>query len=433
MASVANDKGGFRRVLFSDPNGERKTVHLGKVPKSAAETVRVHVGHLASSLRTRTAVPPETSAWVGNLDDIMRGKLSNVGLCDPPVKRESMTLGGFLAEYVASRNDSKASTHLVYGHTRRYLQDYFGADRKLETIKATEAEAWRAWLATDQRREDDTIRKALAPNTVRRRTGIARQYFNAAIKRGLITSNPFAGLSASVGANPSRFRFVTSEEIEAVIDKAPDCEWRTLIALARYGGLRVPSEALALTWQDIDWERGRMTVHSSKTAHHVGGESRSVPLFPQLRKHLEERFDEAAEGDVHVITRYRDAAGNLRTQFERIIKRASLKPWGKPWQNLRSSRETELVERFPLHVVCSWLGNSPRVAGRHYLQTTEAHFHEAASETAQNPAQKSSNVTRSDGNEEKRIAIGAMKNPINKPISSDPMGVAGLEPATSRV
>jgi hypothetical protein len=35
-------------------------------------------------------------------------------------------------------------------------------------------------------------------------------------------------------------------------------------------------------------------------------------------------------------------------------------------------------------VVCSWLGNSPRVANRHYLQVTDTHFEKAL----QNPVQQ---------------------------------------------
>ena len=30
--------------------------------------------------------------------------------------------------------------------------------------------------------------------------------------------------------------------------------------------------------------------------------------------------------------------------------------WPKLFQNLRSRRETELAEQFPMHVVCSWIG-----------------------------------------------------------------------------
>jgi hypothetical protein len=79
-----------------------------------------------------------------------------------------------------------------------------------------------------------------------------------------------------------------------------------------------------------------------------------------------------------VITRYRDATQNLRTQFGRILRKAGLKPWPKPFQNLRSTRETELAERWPLHVVCAWMGNSQPVAAKHYLQVTDEHFEQAA-------------------------------------------------------
>jgi len=70
-------------------------------------------------------------------------------------------------------------------------------------------------------------------------------------------------------------------------------------------------------------------------------------------------------------------ASNFRTQAHRIIKRAGLVPWGKTFQNLRASRETELVETFPVHVVTGWLGNSPDIARKHYLQTHEEHFRRA--------------------------------------------------------
>ena len=50
-----------------------------------------------------------------------------------------------------------------------------------------------------------------------------------------------------------------------------------------------------------------------------------------------------------------------------------MKPWPKLFQNLRSSRQTELAERYPIQVVCEWIGNSEAVAAKHYLQVTEDH------------------------------------------------------------
>lgn len=60
-----------------------------------------------------------------------------------------------------------------------------------------------------------------------------------------------------------------------------------------------------------------------------------------------------------------------------------MEPWPKLFQNLRSARQTELEGTFPSHVVCKWIGNSPKVASKHYLQVTEEHYEKAA----QNPAQ----------------------------------------------
>ena len=44
----------------------------------------------------------------------------------------------------------------------------------------------------------------------------------------------------------------------------------------------------------------------------------------------------------------------------------------------RTSRQTELQCEFPLHVVCSWSGNSPRIAQQRNLVVTEDDFATAA-------------------------------------------------------
>ncbi len=87
--------------------------------------------------------------------------------------------------------------------------------------------------------------------------------------------------------------------------------------------------------------------------------------------------EQAEEGTLHVITKYRQRNANLRTQFERILKRAGIEPWPRLFQNLRASRETELANEYPLQVVTAWLGNAERVASKHYLQVTDTHFEQA--------------------------------------------------------
>ncbi len=46
---------------------------------------------------------------------------------------------------------------------------------------------------------------------------------------------------------------------------------------------------------------------------------------------------------------------------------------------MRSTRETELADKFPMHVVNKWMGNIESVAIEHYLQVTVDHFRRAVS------------------------------------------------------
>ena len=132
----------------------------------------------------------------------------------------------------------------------------------------------------------------------------------------------------------------------------------------------------------IHFDKRRITVRSPKTAHQ-GKATRTIPLFSELETLLVTAFEQAEPGQVHVIARSRDAGQNLWPQAHRIIERAGLEPWPKTFQNLRSSRETELAETYPVQVVCAWIGNSPAIAAKHYQQVTEDHFKKAV----QNPVQ----------------------------------------------
>ena len=214
-------------------------------------------------------------------------------------------------------------------------------------------------------------------------------------------------------ANREHDYFITREEAAKVLKACPDAQWQLLFALSRYGGLRCPSEHLALTWKDIDFEVGRMTVRSTKTEHHEGQGIRIIPLFPEVRPYLEAVRDEANPGidaafSDPVITRYRDSNSNLRTQLERIIIKAGLTPWPKLFQNLRATRQTELAEKYPMHVVCDWICNSQAVAAKLYLQTTDDHFESAGKEPTgalHNAVQQPNGTERSEAQEESNDAI----------------------------
>ncbi len=384
MASLSTDAQGNRTVQFIAADGKRRSIRLGKLSLQIAREIKTKVQSLSGAAFARVGWDKETAEWVGGLESVLHDKLANAGLIPKRTGFRIATLGAFIDEYLAKRTDIKPRTRINLEQVRRNLVNYFGADKPLSDVTEGDADEWRLWMATEEKKGDKTTKRRLGDNTIRRHCGRARQLFRAAVKRRLIASNPFGDMKGiTVQANRTREYFVSRADARKVIDACPDAQWRLLFALSRFGGLRCPSEHLALRWADVDLPAGRMTVHSPKTEHHEGKASRVVPIFPELRPYLETVWDEAAEGAEFVITKCRDVNANLRTQLQRIIARAGLTPWPKLFQNLRSTRQTELAEQFPAHVVCQWIGNSEAVAREHYLQVTQDHLDRAVRETTE--------------------------------------------------
>ena len=357
--------------------GGRRSVRLPKMPRKVADSALSHVEAVLAAKAGNYSIPLETARWAAGLPDALHAKLSGAAGLLPP--RTRATLGAFLAEYAATRIDLKSSTRVVRAQTEQSLRKHFGDQRELHAITAGDAEGFRLYL----------VGQKLASSTIHKRVQTARQIFKAAVRHKLIDSNPFADIRHKAVIDPGRFYFVSMADALKLLETAHNADWRCIIGLSRFGGLRCPSEVLSLTWQDIDWAGDRFTVTSPK-GEKDGKGTRVVPLFPELRTILEGAFDLAPEGAIYVVDpKYRQGSFkpsgwmncNLRTTFEKIIGRAGLKPWPRLFHAMRASRETELAAQHPIHVVTSWLGNTPKIALKHYLMTTDADFARAVQPT----------------------------------------------------
>jgi len=187
-----------------------------------------------------------------------------------------------------------------------------------------------------------------------------------ALKWRMIESNPLADIKSGSHSNTERQHYFSQEDIARLIEQCPTREWRCIFAMARYAGVRVPSEVWDLGWADINWETGMILVRSPKTAGYAGKDTRSVPMMPELRDVLRTAFEEAEEGASYVCPSVRLKSNNFCTQGARIIERAGLKVWPKPFVNCRSSCATDMGERFPIKTAAEWLGHSPTIALAHY-------------------------------------------------------------------
>jgi len=375
MASVLKDGGGWR-IRFYDGNGKRKQIRLAGINKATAEQIGRHVKVLnAAKTSNDRSLDRQTALWLADVGQTIHDKLAAAGLVE---QRVSSNLGDFIAGYIERRSDVEPGTVTNYHQVRLNLVAFFGYEKPLRDITERDAAEFRTWLETEEGQSE---------NTLRRRCGRARQFFTAAIKAKLIEENPFDGMPVSVGGSKDKARFITEAESQKILKACPDLQWRLIFSLCRYGGVRCPSEILALTWENILWDSQRIIVTAPKTKRYAGHETRVIPMFPELAGVLNEAYemafdrleDKSAVVSGPVVTRYSSASQNLRTTFDKIIKRAGLVPWPKPFQNLRATRETELMESYPSHVVVAWIGHSETVARKHYLQVTDANFERATS------------------------------------------------------
>ena len=159
-----------------------------------------------------------------------------------------LTLGHHIDDYFLRRTDVKPATRVNWGHTRRNLVMFFGAEKPLADVTVGNAKNFERYLQTESRENAYAGTKeteGLKPDTVRKRISNAKLFFRDAVEHELIDRNAFTKLKSAMRGNRNRDFFVTLEMARKVLDACPNVHWRLLFALARFGGARSSSESLA--------------------------------------------------------------------------------------------------------------------------------------------------------------------------------------------
>ena len=443
MASVSTDANGNRRLVFTGLDRKRRAVYLGDVSARTADEMKRLVESILESASCGADLSPTVTKRLNELSADMHEKLVAVALVNPREKQDTarVSVAAQAQDYLARRTDIKPASRLVLGHAVRNLVGYFG-ETALADVTSADADDFSRWLATDARVRGEASRnpKGLSPATLGKRLSWAATIWKDAIRRELVGKNPFDDVKKPGGVNADRQQYVPAEVIETLIAAEPDLEWRALLALARYLGVRTPSEPFSMTWDCIDWERKRIRIPSPKTEVH-NKSYRMAPILPEILPHLERLFDAAPKGSLFIFERLREresrrraekgfwSALNLRTALQKKLAKAGIVPWPKLWHNLRASAETDLARRFSLASVTAWLGNSPKVAATNYLMVTDEDFDRAAGETTRIPTRA---VPELGGNE-RNPTPEMRKTPEKSGVSHNSVAGAGFEPTTSRL
>ena len=367
-------------------SGQRKTIPLGAkyTQKTATELKGIVETLLHYGNNGIPILDKRTSAWIESASAEIREKLAKAGLIDMP---HSHTLKELWDAFLEHKRIEQRIGQIKEATFHQYKM---AGDRFFETFKEST-------LLTDTLKEmfvkwKTELLKRRSQATVAAQLKHTKSVFTWAVNQGWIEKSPLDGIGRGSFINRDNDRFVTMAEYHRLLDACPCQDWRVILALVRIGGLRCPSEVVRLRWKDVNWEHNKFYVRSPKTEHHAGKEGRWVPIFDGLKEELETLFfSSESEGREFVINRYRQPEQNLRTTFDKILKRAGLPDFPRPFDNMRMTRANEVYNRWGAFKESQWIGHSGRVRMDHYLMLTDDDYmnvSEPGSFPAMNPKRR---------------------------------------------
>jgi integrase len=362
MGSVCN-RGGKYEIQFRDHADRPRTIRLGGVSRADANDFERNLDRLVRERAMGYRPSRVTAAWLEGLGSRATKKLHQFGLID--LHNSEVTVGELIEAHRKSLAVEESTERNIKNATDN-IAEFFRSGTLISRVTVGDARTFRGWLA----KEGSAKATSLASTTVSRRMRRARALFKFAVDSGWIQHNPFDGLPRGNEVNRERDFFVTRELATKVMGKIADLEFRGVFVLARFAGLRIPSEIHGLTWQDVNWEAGTLRVVSRKNRRHASTNVRFVPLSQEARAALDALWEDASPGDTLIFPQHQVTGTRLRTKLRRACERSDIPLWPRAWKNCRSSFETELFRtgEHDLADIARWLGHSITTATHHYLQ-----------------------------------------------------------------
>ena len=250
-----------------------------KVTRSTGETNRKKAQHAADAMeraaldevnnnceRSRAIMEIITQAQ----RDALKGTLNAVSGRDyiSPIVKVSTgsdipeySIRSWVAEWLDRKEGRSESTINAYKtHTSHFLQWLDErADDALESITVADMRTYRQWLLDG----GEGMRKN-SETTAKLKMKVASSVFIKAMAEGITNFNPVAALEPLEELNKLERKPFTKQEVADLIDAATTDEWKGIITMGAFTGLRLTDCAL-ITWKDIDLKNGWIITTPAKT------------------------------------------------------------------------------------------------------------------------------------------------------------------------
>jgi integrase len=218
----------------------------------------------------------------------------------------SYTVRGWLDAWIAGRTDASKATVIQYRRIIDLFLNFLGARsyRALTTMQPRQIEDFKTHLG-----------KRVSPSTVNKGVKVLKAALNAAVKSRQLEFNPAEHVEFIETEHQSRRPF-TGKELSALLSHA-GAEWRTMILIAFYTGLRL-RDCANLTWRNVKLQTDTLNVLTEKT-----GRRQVLPLAEPLARHLSGMAGDDPDGALCTTLRGKPAAW-LSAQFYKVMVAAGI-------------------------------------------------------------------------------------------------------------
>lgn len=303
-------------------NGQKYSRSTGKTVRAEAEKILkefVHPFQLQGDIKHIAELETKIKVIRGEIDAEENSK---------PALEVSRAYDKFLEE-VKSKRTLSEGTERTYSYMFARLEKFVKGYRKLKIrelrdFNETMAEAFRKQLA-----------KEVRPATYNRYIKVFRHVWRVLRKEAkLPTENPWEGETMdTMDLDTIPRRNLTAEETRKVLASV-DGEWKTLMYLLTYTGMRV-SDCSQLKWSDVSLESKEITVILLK------GKQRNpypvkIPLHPELDAILSQTKEDERKGFVVPECARFYSKGSITYRLKRIFEGCGIRTFGETRKGRKS-------------------------------------------------------------------------------------------------
>ena len=269
------------------------------------------------------------------------------------------------------RGRKKSTLSNIESEVRVHLVPFF-ASRSFGSIRSEDVLDLVAVL------EDKGLSPKSIHNVIATLSGLFK--FAKAPQRRWAAENPCEGLELPAIPGSEEIRFLTLEEVDALVDNAPKGMFhaldRAMYRTAAMTGLR-KGELLALRWRDVDWPASRIRVRQNWVLGEFGTpkskrSTRSVPMADEVGGELERLFKQSRwQGDddlvfAHPVTGEPLYKPGILRRMRKALRAAKLDESHR-FHDLRHTFGTRMAAAgVPMRTFQEWMGHRDLATTQRY-------------------------------------------------------------------